>query len=80
MTRPRKKELTPPGDLPLESLKPIKFKVGDSEKDCLVMTAKSPKGEVLEWIICPEIPVNGMVAFKRDGQTELEIVEWGFPK
>ena len=42
------------------------------------MTARDPgSGEELKWLVCPDLPVDGLVRFVRGGKVLMEIVEWG---
>ena len=41
------------------------------------MTATGPQGEKLTWYVSHDVAVNGLVRIEKDGETFLEVLDWG---
>jgi hypothetical protein len=77
MTRPKKEKLEPPENFELVGFEKAEVTVGDNTFQCIVMTATDPQGGEMKWYVAPEIPVFGYVRVEKDGETVMELVEWG---
>ncbi|MHC4955971.1 MAG: S41 family peptidase [Planctomycetota bacterium] len=50
--------------------------VGEHELKCFTITA-TRNGTPIKWYYCPKVPVDGLVKVERDGETVMELVDFG---
>jgi C-terminal processing protease CtpA/Prc len=75
--RDRREKLVPPENLDLKGYSREEVTVGENTFDCVIMTVEDATGAELKIYYCHKVPFNGVVRMERDGETIMEIVEWG---
>ncbi|MHC4449692.1 MAG: hypothetical protein ACYS0E_06060, partial [Planctomycetota bacterium] len=55
----------------------VTLTVNDQELKCFTVSGKSRDGKEVTWYYCPAIPVDGLVKVERDGETVMELLDWG---
>jgi hypothetical protein len=80
MRRPRSEFLEPNNDqLTLKGYEKQTITAAGRSWDCDVMIAEDPSGGEMRFFVSNEVPVSGLVKLERDGETVMELVEFGTP-